>query len=407
MGGTGSVITTIARNDLKISLRERSVVLWTFLMPVVFMFVFGMAFRNIFPSNVRAQLTLDNRDDGFISRALVEQIARENIKIVLIDTLRSNPVRTLVIPRGFTRDVLSRRRTVLKLVRDENANAGGTQVVHVALMRSLMKVVGSGIVIELNEVLRGDGMLKFEGDTLSGSLYQEVKGGRMSITDLSARFDSLLSREGRVRLREEYAGRAAMVPSGFDNSVPGTLVMFVLMTMAFTGELLVYEKITGIIRRYGYSSATRVEILSGKLLGRMLLAAIQMLFLLLVGRFIFGVHVSGDVYALIVVLLLFAFSMGAYGLAFGTIFRQREQISSIAIISTLALSALGGCWWPIEIVPRPFQILSYMLPTGWIMDALHKIISFGYGFQEVTWNMAVMALSGVLFLWFAEKKFRF
>jgi len=407
MSGSYRIVTKIASNDLKLSFKERSMILWAFIMPVLFMFVFGMAFRGMSPSLVRAHLTIDNRDNGFISSALVNELGKENLKLISIDTLSGNAVRTLVIPEGFTRDVLSRKRTTLKLVKDEDADSRGTQVVDVALMRALMKVVGCGVVLELEEIQNGRGGLKFDGDTLSGSLYHAVQSGELSIVRLQERYDSLLSRDDRVVVKREYAGKAARVPSGFDNSVPGMLVMFVLMTMAFTGELLIYEKVTGILRRYGYSASTKIEILAGKLIGRMLLAGVQMVFLLLVGRFVFGVHVGSNIPALVVILFLFAFSMGAAALAFGTLLKQREQVSSIAIISTLALSALGGCWWPIEIVPQPFQIVAFIIPTGWIMDALHKIIFFGYGFESVIWNMTILAASGVLSLWIADRKFRF
>ena len=48
----------------------------------------------------------------------------------------------------------------------------------------------------------------------------------------------------------------------------------------------------------------------------------------------------------------------------------------LSIVFGMIFSALGGCWWPIEVTPDWMQVLQKMIPTGWTMDALHKLISF-------------------------------
>ncbi len=40
---------------------------------------------------------------------------------------------------------------------------------------------------------------------------------------------------------------------------------------------------------------------------------------------------------------------------------------------------LGGWWWPIEITPEWMPLLRKVLPSGWAMDAMHPLISFGKG----------------------------
>jgi ABC-2 type transport system permease protein len=48
------------------------------------------------------------------------------------------------------------------------------------------------------------------------------------------------------------------------------------------------------------------------------------------------------------------------------------------------LAALGGCWWPIEITPEWAQHVQKLVPTGWTMDALHKLVSFRAGAASAT-----------------------
>jgi hypothetical protein len=40
------------------------------------------------------------------------------------------------------------------------------------------------------------------------------------------------------------------------------------------------------------------------------------------------------------------------------------------------VAALGG-WWPSEITPDWMQLLQKVLPSGWAMGAMHRLISFG------------------------------
>jgi len=61
----------------------------------------------------------------------------------------------------------------------------------------------------------------------------------------------------------------------------------------------------------------------------------------------------------------------------------------------MAMAALGGCWWPIEVVSPFLQRVSLLFPTGWAMRALHGVISFGEGLPGVALPLAVLALFGL------------
>ncbi len=51
------------------------------------------------------------------------------------------------------------------------------------------------------------------------------------------------------------------------------------------------------------------------------------------------------------------------------------KVSGLGVLMANGLAALGGCWWPIEVTPQWMQTI---MPTGWTMDAMHKLISFQY-----------------------------
>ena len=104
-----NVIWKIASCDFRLTMREKSSVLWIFLMPLAFMTFFGLSFGGGSGGTPTATLTVENNDGGYLADDLISLLAGENYFIQMRDTLPEdrNPVRTLVIPEGFTDDVLA------------------------------------------------------------------------------------------------------------------------------------------------------------------------------------------------------------------------------------------------------------------------------------------------------------
>ena len=65
----------------------------------------------------------------------------------------------------------------------------------------------------------------------------------------------------------------------------------------------------------------------------------------------------------------------------------------------MVMAALGGCWWPGEVMPR--LALADRGPCAarptWAMDAFHALISFGQGFDAVMLPCAVLLGFAALF----------
>ena len=59
--------------------------------------------------------------------------------------------------------------------------------------------------------------------------------------------------------------------------------------------------------------------------------------------------------------------------------------------ATILMAALGGCWWPMEVVPDFAKMIGSVIPTAWAMSALHQLISFGGGLQQITTELLLLA----------------
>jgi ABC-type multidrug transport system permease subunit len=67
----------------------------------------------------------------------------------------------------------------------------------------------------------------------------------------------------------------------------------------------------------------------------------------------------------------------------GAVAANEAQASAIGWIGSMIMAALGGCWWPGELMPRWLGNAAHVFPTAWAMDAFHALISFGRGIEAV------------------------
>src|SRR5262249_5349181 len=96
---------------------------------------------------------------------------------------------------------------------------------------------------------------------------------------------------------------------------------------------------------------------------------------------------------------LAAYAVAVAGLStlLGALLSTPEQASAVGWILSMVLAALGGCWWPSEVMPPWLWRAAHVLPTAWAMDALHSPVSFGRGLDAVLLPAAVLCGFGALF----------
>jgi ABC-type multidrug transport system permease subunit len=184
--------------------------------------------------------------------------------------------------------------------------------------------------------------------------------------------------------------------------------MFTLLVLlTSSGTMLVQERTQGLLRRLASTPISRAEVLAGKWEGRMVLAAIQVAAALLVGTLLFRMDWGPNFAMVIVVLTAWAGFCASAGLWLGTMARTEAQAGGLGVLAANLLAALGGCWWPIEVAPPWMQVIQKAIPTGWTMDALHKLISFQAGAMSVLPNVLMLAAAAVVLGVLAARRFQY
>ena len=94
------------------------------------------------------------------------------------------------------------------------------------------------------------------------------------------------------------------------------------------------------------------------------------------------------------------------GVLAGSVVRAEDKVVGLCVLASLVMAALGGCWWPLEVVPDFARVLAHCVPSGWAMDALNRLITFGDTLRSAWRPLAVLTGFGLAANTLAARCFR-
>ena len=378
-------ILFIAWQDVRFQLREGSTLLWLFIMPPIFFYFIGTVtggFSSGMSGGQATPLTVVAENPGFLKEQVDLRLVANDFAPTWVETLETGegvtaPRRTLTFDANMSDKVTANESVTASY--DTKANSLSREFEEIRIQRSLYTVLADIIVADAT------------AGPLSGEALATVNDApRVWQLDVST------------------AGQRKEIPTGFQQAVPGILVMFTLLVLlTSSGTMLVQERLQGLLRRLASAPISKAEVITGKWQGRMVLAAIQVTVALAFGTFLFKMDWGPDIAAVIVVLVAWAGFCASAGLWLGTVAKTEAQAGGLGVLAANLLAALGGCWWPIEVTPEWMQALQKAIPTGWTMDALHKLISFQAGAMSVIPNVLLLIAGAVVFGVLAARRFRY
>ena len=371
----------IARKDLKFMFRAKETLLWVFAMPIIFFYFIGTITSGFRGGGGKPDLLAVKMggNEGFLVDQVIHRLEEQNFEIVRpgSDDEFDRFSRRLLVPEAFTDSVIAGRPVTLQFVRKEAGLMNDYESIRAK--RAVYTVLADVIVS------------REAGGGLSPESIAGLNGMRRALT-----------------LDVRPAGQRKEIPGGFEHAIPGIMVMFILLVMTTSGAvLLVIERRQGLLRRLACTPIHRISLVLGKWGGKMTTGMVQIGFAMLAGTVLFGMDWGPDLWMVVLVLLVYAANMASLGIILGSITRSDGQAAAIGVISSNVLAALGGCWWPIEITPSWMQHLQLFLPTGWAMDAMHKLVNFASGPSGVVPHVVGMSILALILIGVASKVFRY
>src|SRR5215475_12706527 len=216
------------------------------------------------------------------------------------------------------------------------------------------------------------------------------------------------SAEDKISMREENLTGNRLSVTVFEQRVPGFALMFVLLAVIFGTSMSMHdERDWGTLSRLLVAPGGFTRILLGKLGARFVVGVVQMIVLLGWGHWLFGVSLGSSPLAMVILTLASVFAVVAAGMLVAGLARSREQTLPLGLSLVMALSALGGLWWPQSAQPDWISRISPAVFTTWSMRGLNDLILREGGLRAVLLPAVVLLAYGAAMLVLGLRLFRF
>ena len=183
------------------------------------------------------------------------------------------------------------------------------------------------------------------------------------------------------------------------------MISFVQVIM-LAGLSIAREREQGTFDQLLVTPLAPVEILIGKALPPMLIGLVQSTLLLLISLFWFEIPFAGSFLTLYLTLSLFILSSTGIGLCVSAIARSMQQVLVYLFVLLLPLALLSGIATPVANMPRILQILTYIDPLRFAVEAIRRVYLEGAVAADLIGDYIPMLLIAAFTLPLAMRLFR-
>lgn len=390
------LIATI-RKEWLLLLRDRAGLALLFAMPLVLITVMALIQDAPFKDYQEIKfdiLTVDN-DQGRLGRYIREGLGASG-QFNVIDSLNQRPLTetqarqlvaegdykiSITVPKGATGEIVSNANKIVNDISKRmgvpaqlpvKAIAADSLAVQLYFDPAAKKAFKSAIHQALDNFLT-----QVETDLLLERIQLQLRS-RDSLSQDT--FPAI--RLKAVALRETSLGEGKqidVISNSVQHNVPAWSIFAMFFIVIPIAGNMIREREDGSLVRMKLIPGNYLSVLTGKLLFFVGICIVQFYLMIMVGLYLLpmmglpklqlGVdHLAG---------FLVAASIGvtatAYGILIGTIFKTPNQALNFGAVSIVILSAIGGIWIPLEIMPESMQMIGRLSPLSWGLDAINDI----------------------------------
>ena len=189
--------------------------------------------------------------------------------------------------------------------------------------------------------------------------------------------------------------------------IPGVICMILYaLTSILTATAIVRERERGTIEQLIVTPIRSWELVVGKLLPYVVLAFLNVLEVLALGHWWFGVPIRGDIWLILAMSGLFLLSSLGTGLFASTIANTQQEAMLSVWMMLLPSIFLAGFFFPLEAMPKVLQWISYVFPLRYYLAIIRSLMLKGVGLAAVQSEVLALAAFGILIMTAAALRFR-
>lgn len=419
------------RKEWQLLLRDKMGLTLLFAMPVVLITVMALIQDAPFKDYQDVKfdiLTVDN-DHGRLGKYIREGLASGG-QFNIIDTLDGHPVTeqqarelvnngrykiSIIVPAGSTAAIVSNAN---RIVNDITQRMGMSVSLPVKQHADSLNVViyfdpaaKKAFKGAIHQAL-DNFLTQVETDMLLGRIQQQLRRKDTTVTPN----DTLPIRLQAVGLKEHATGTSKqldVVSNSVQHNVPAWSIFAMFFIVIPIAGNMIREREDGSLLRMKLIPGSYLLILAGKMLFFVGICLLQFYLMMLVGIYAMPLLdlpklvMGHDQGATLLVAGAIGLAATAYGILIGTLFKTPNQALNFGAISIVILSAIGGIWIPLEVMPGNMQVIGHLSPLSWGLDAINDIYLRNGDIGYVWKNVLRLVLTGGVMLavaGFVEKR---
>jgi ABC-2 type transport system permease protein len=363
-----NLTAVIAKKEFIHIIRDPRTLLMILFFPVFFLVLFGYA---VSLDVKHLPMAVLDRDKTATSRTFIQNFTSggyfdlyENLQssAQFGDRLDSGKVKVIInIPRYFSRDILANKRTEVQVLID-----GSDPTVASSAMGYISAI--------------------FE------DFYQGLLPAALA--------ESPIKLVTRIWYNENLRS--------LNFFIPGLIcVILMMMSASLTSLTIVSEREEGTLESLVVSPVTKNELMLGKILPYVIIALMDVIFVVAVGSLWFHVPIKGSLLLLFASSFIFLLGAMGIGLAVSVNARSSQEAIMIALLGTmLPTIMLSGFVFPVENMPWLLQGVSYLIPARYFLVVLRGIFLKGIGLNYLWWDLLLLAAFTALIILASAKRFK-
>ena len=379
----------LLKKDLKLFLHDKRSVLLTFLLPVILITLFALAYGSIGSYDGRSEpveLLVADLDMTSSSKEIVNRIdSLEDIAVVVSDSVKSRElvikgefVSALIIGQGFQDSLMYGNSIPVELIYDRSREME-IGILQQNLISTIMSFTGEIIVNSSIERYVQEQFPDIDKDTRE-AIMKTVK--RKDDNSLAVKWTSIVGERNDTKL-------------GLIQAVAGTAILMLLFSVAGVGTSILEEKENGTIKRLLYSPLKGSTILYSKMLFAFFISVLQLTAMFIFAWLVLKMDMSVSMSGLILMIISTSFAVSSLGIFLAAIAKTRHQAQNLSTIIILVMSAIGGSMIPMFIMPAILQKIALISVNYWGIQGFYDLFWRVLPLEEILPKILVLISIGL------------
>ena len=364
----------IAGTELRRFVRDRSNIFFALIFPLLLVVVIGLQFGGGGPSG-RVALA---GSDGELSTALAAELSDAGGTVTATDTedMRELVARGrvdvgLLVDDDAEEAFAAGEPTEIELISTSDAGApAGVQLVRTALQTLSLDHTQLAALTDA-------GVPAAEADAALSEARQAVAPVELRVVDVD-------------EIAQELGGLGQ-----FDLGAATMVLLFVFLSTLGSGVTLIQSRRLGVQGRVLAAPVSGTQAILGQVLGRWVIASFQGVYIMVASVLVFGVD-FGDVGLALLIVLVFGLVATGAAMVLGSLMDHEGAANGVSVGLGLVLAALGGCMFPLELMPDTLRTVAHATPHAWGYEAFAEIQRHEGGLADIAPQLGVLAAMALL-----------